>query len=138
VTSEKNINPGTDILLVLLNEPQSVSTAKVVEPANSKTCGPLAEERRERNISEGESFYEVKSSTVYYLAIGVIGDVSQPKVENGLVLADIGNDGNFERFTLCATSEGLSFGIWNSKPYTNKPVWFGYYYLGYDVDSTCP
>jgi len=138
VTSGKNISPGTDILLVLLNKPQSVSRAKVVGPANSKTCGPLAEDRHERNIFEGESFYEVKSSAEYDLAIGIIGDVSQSKVENGLVLADIGNDGNFERFTLCATSEGISFGIWNSKPYTDKPVWTGYYYLGYDVDRTCP
>jgi len=124
--------------VVLLDEPQSISSAVLAGPANPQTCGPLSAERRKQNILEDVSFYEVKSDTAFGLAIGVIGNVSQPKVKDGIVLTDIGNDGNFERFTLCATSDGLVFHVWTSLPFKKDPVWSGYYYLGYDVDRTCP
>lgn len=137
-TSESNLDQGTEIFVVMLDDPQSISVAKVIGPANPKTCGPLSADRREQNKSEGLSFYEVKSDDVFGLAIGVIGEVSQPKIKKGVVQADLGNDGTVERFTLCATNDGISFDIWASTPYEVDPIWSGHYYLGYDVERTCP
>lgn len=137
-TLKKNLSQGTKIFVVTLDDPQLISSAKVIGPANPQNCGPLAADRRQQNESEGLSFYEIKSADTFGLAIGVIGEVSHAKVKNGVVRAELGNDGTFERFTLCATSEGLSFGVWALKPYEGKAIWSGYYYLGYDVERTCP
>jgi len=98
----------------------------------------VSADRRKHNLSEGVSFYEVKSAKVFDFAIGVVGDVSEPRVKEGVVHVGIGSDGIFERFTFCATSEGLSFNVWASAPFEKDPVWSGYYYLGYDVERTCP
>lgn len=136
--ASKSLSPGTEIFVVTLDSPQSISSVKVVGSANEQRCGPLSPDRRAQNISEGLSFYEVKPDDGIGLAIGVIGEISQPKTREGVVQADLGNDGTFERFTLCATNEGLSFDIWTSTPYEHEPIWSGYYYLGYDVERTCP
>ena len=137
-TLEKNLSPETEILVVLLDDPPSISLAKIIGPANLQTCGPLSNDRREQNEADGLSFYEVESQKELGLAIGIIGKVSQPKIINGVVRADIGNNGITEHFTLCATNDGISFDIWVSKPYEKSRIWSGFYYLGYDVERTCP
>lgn len=135
---QKDLRKGVDIFVVTLESPQTISSAKLLGPAKREKCGALAADRREHNVSQGLSFYEIKSAATLALGIGVLGKVTNTKVKDNLVLADVGGDGKIERFSLCATSEGLSFDVWNSEPFTQKPVWSGYYYLGYDVERTCP
>jgi hypothetical protein len=137
-TMENNLSPDTEILVVVLDDPQILSAAKVVGPANAQMCGPMSSDRRQQNESGGLSFYQVKSDHTFGLAIGVVGAVARASIINDVVMADLGNDGIFERFTHCATNEGISFDIWASTPYEQNPLWSGYYYLGYDVERNCP
>lgn len=139
-TKEKNIISGMDIFVVELGEIQKVASAKVIGPASVQTCSSLATDRRKQNQSEGLKFYQVEfeyeRSTE--LAIGIVGKKPKFNIVDGVVLSDVNDDGFFELFTLCATSEGISFDIWNSIPYQKDPIWSGYYYLGYDVERNCP
>ncbi|MDH5446994.1 MAG: hypothetical protein OEY52_15715 [Gammaproteobacteria bacterium] len=136
--TKKGLSNGTELFVVTLDGPQAVASATITGPANEKSCGPLADDRREHNASQGLSFYEIKSSTAFATAIGIVAKVANAKVKNEHVLADIDGDGKPEQFSMCATSEGLSFDVWPSEPFKQKPIWSGYYYLGYDVERTCP
>ncbi len=135
---QSNLSSETEILVVILDDPQTFSFAQIVGPASAQRCGPLASDRRERNESEGLHFYEVKSDQSFDLAIGVIGEISEPKIMNQRMQADVGGDGTIERFSHCATSDGISFDVWASAPYEQAPIWSGFYYLGYDVERNCP
>ena len=132
------IESGTRLSVITVDEPQKVYSAIIVGPADIRNCGPLAKERREINEAGGLHFYNVTSTDTINLAIGLIADNLKFITINSHVLSDINNDGKLNRFTHCATSEGISFDIWNSKPYKEKPLWSGYYYLGYDVERNCP
>lgn len=135
----KNISePQLQILVVGLDDPQSISYAKVAGPAKAETCGPLSSGRRERNESEGLKFYEVESEKPIGLAIGVIGKVYESNIKEGVVRLDLTGDGTFQQFTHCATGDGIGFDVWVTPPYEQKPVWTGFYYLDYDVDRNCP
>ena len=136
--TEKNLAKGTEIFIVTLDGPQAITSASIIGPANMDSCGPLAADRRTHNISQGLSFYEIKPAKPLGTAIGVVGRVTNAKVKNESVLADIDADGKSEQFSMCATSEGLSFDVWKSAPFKTKALWSGYYYLGYDVERTCP
>jgi len=133
-----NLKPDEKILVINLEDPQSVSSATIIGPATTENCGPLAKDRRERNTSEGLYFYQVENKTDFNLAIGIIGKVSLIKTESGKIYADLGDDGTFEQFSFCTTNDGISFDIWSSKPYETPPKWSGFYYLGYDVERNCP
>jgi len=136
--AKKAIPSKTEIFVVTLDGPQKITSAKIVGAAKTDTCGPLAADRSANNISQGLSFYEISPKSPFGLAIGIIGNIRKTKVKGDAVFADINGDGKLEQFSMCATSEGLSFDIWKSKPFKQKPIWSGYYYLGYDVDRTCP
>jgi len=94
-------------------------------------CAPLMQDRRRSNSQW--SFYELRLSGKADLGIGVTGNVTRA---NGGI--DLDGDGVPEKFTQCATSEGVSFRAWNGMPYQGKPLWTGYYYLGYDTEANCP
>lgn len=137
-TSQSNLSKGTRIFVVVLNDPQSTLKATIRGLATVKNCTPLTPDRQKQNHLQGLFFYETNLESSFDLAIGVIGEVSQPHIGGKIIKADIGNNGVVEYFTHCATAEGISFSIRNSTPYETKPLWSGYYYLGYDVERTCP
>jgi hypothetical protein len=131
----KMLEEGTPITGVGFGDSESIVEAKVVGATQSAAlCPPLHEDRRAIN-SKSLSFYEIapQDGRKVELGIGLIGNVS--RVGSGL---DVNGDGKPDHFTHCATSEGISFGIWNDTPYKGTALWKGYYYLGYDVDPTCP
>lgn len=136
--AKKDITNKTEIFIVTLDGPQKITSAKIIGAAKTDTCGPLAADRIANNISQGLSFYEISAKSPFGLAIGIIGNIGKSNVKGDAVFADITGDGKLEQFSMCATSEGLSFDIWKSKPFKGKPIWSGYYYLGYDVERTCP
>ena len=37
----------------------------------------------------------------------------------------------------CLSSEGVHYTVWEGEPLQSRRLWHEYYYLGYDVDSTC-
>jgi len=131
----KTLAEGTPLTVVAFGDNESLIDAKVVRPTQSAAlCPPLHVDRRAAN-STNFSFYEVGPSDGRRIesGIGLIGNVSRVGV--GI---DADGDGSADHFTHCTSSEGIWFGVWKDAPYKAKSLWSGYYYLGYDVDPTCP
>jgi len=131
-TTNASLPADTGITVVSLDEKASLLDGRVVGPTTSaEVCAPLMPDRRRSNSQW--AFYELRLSGTADLGIGVTGNVTRA---NGGI--DLDGDGVPEKFTQCATSEGVSFRAWNGTPYQGKPLWTGYYYLGYDTDANCP
>lgn len=133
--ADANIPPDTTIAIVSLDEDaRPVVEARVAaSTTSSELCAALLDDRRASNVNKGWTFYEVRSSRKIDFGIGVTGNA--PRVDGRL---DLTGDGAAETFTQCSTSEGISFAVWSGKPFAGTPLWSGYYYLGYDVEPTCP
>ena len=132
-TANTSITPGSAIRVVPSDEKAPVVDGRVVgATASDAICPPLLQDRREPNESKW-SFYELKLSAPVDLGIGVTGDTRV--VAGGL---DLNGDGAPEKFTQCASSEGVWFRVWSGPAYQGTPLWAGYYYLGYDTEVTCP
>ena len=120
------------ITVVALDDKPTIVTGTIVGlTTSSGVCPPLLEDRRRSN--EKWSFYEVRLTGKADLGIAVTGQ--ETLVDGGI---DLTGDGKPEQFTQCATSEGVSFRVWNGTPYQGMALWSGYYYLGYDTVATCP
>jgi hypothetical protein len=134
-TENKRLEEGMTMTVVVFGDTESIAEVRIMGATQSAAlCPPLHDDRRAIN-SKSLSFYEIapQDGRKIELGIGLIGNVS--RVGTGI---DMNGDGKPDQFTHCATSEGISFGIWNDTPYKGKAMWSGYYYLGYDVDPTCP
>ncbi|MBI3899713.1 MAG: hypothetical protein HY308_15665 [Gammaproteobacteria bacterium] len=70
------------------------------------------------------------------LGIGIVGNDVVPS--NGKINVDVNGDGSPDQFTQCSTTEGVSFNLWAKSAYEGKPLWSGYYYIGYDTEANCP
>jgi len=132
-TANQALAAGTPIAVVSLADKVSIAEGRVVGRTTSEAaCPALMQERRKINESKW-SFYELTLPAPVDLGIAVTGG---SKVAPGGI--DLTGDGMPEQFTQCATSEGVSFRVWSGTPYQGVPIWSGYYYLGYDVEATCP
>lgn len=132
-TVNKSLTPGSPITVVSLDDKAPIVDGRVVGgTASDAICPALLQDRRKVNESKW-SFYELKLPAPVDLGIGVTGDTKA--VAGGL---DLNGDGAPEKFTQCASSEGVWFRVWNGPPYQGKPLWSGYYYLAYDTEVTCP
>ena len=92
------------------------------------------------NANPGISFYALEPGSVGAtdMGIGIVEPSTPPAIVNGQARIDLSRDGQSEVFSSCATSEGIKFAVWNAKAYEGEPRWSGYYYLGYDLQPTCP
>jgi hypothetical protein len=46
-------------------------------------------------------------------------------------------EGKADYFSSCTGSEGVNLLVWNGLPHQGTLEWHRYYYLGYDVETTC-
>jgi hypothetical protein len=139
--SNQHLARGTSVALVVVGDPQKVQQARTLEPTTDPaTCKALLQERAKMNAKPGTSFYALEAGSVGAadMGIGIIQPPPGLAVVNGLARVDLDSDGQSEVFSSCATSEGIKFAIWTGKPYQGEPRWSAYYYLGYDLQPTCP
>lgn len=137
-TKKSDLGKGTKITAIVLDNPQWLSEATIRGPASDTDCAPLLSDRKGPNVSQGLTFYSIQTDKSFDLAIGVVGKIASVKVKNGFVNTDINSDGISETYSQCTSAEGIHFEIRNSNATNNTPIWSGYYYLGYDVERTCP
>ncbi|EDM68683.1 hypothetical protein PE36_01842 [Moritella sp. PE36] len=110
---------NTKLTLVPLDNSENVITARIARPAETgKDCLALLEDRATVNLTNGYSFYAINTDTDIDLAIGVID-----------------MDVKLYGFDYCSTTEGLVFKLTNAGQ--SQALWRGYYYLGYDTETTC-
>jgi len=124
-----------------MGEPQKVQQARSLEQTTDpRTCKALMEGRATMNAKPGMSFYGLEAGNVGSTDMGIV--IVEPParmaVVNGLAQADLDQDGQSEVFSSCATSEGIKFTVWTGRANQGEPRWSGYYYLGYDLQPTCP
>ena len=72
------------------------------------------------------------------MAVGLVGSDIAASLKNSTVSIDIDTDGIYEFFNSCETSEGMKFFVWSGAINQGKARWSDYYYLGYDMQPTCP
>jgi hypothetical protein len=132
-TANKFLAADSPIRVVSLDDTAPIVDGRVARATASDTiCPALLPDRRKQNESKW-SFYELKLSARVDLGVGVTGEPNA--VTGGL---DLDGDGAPEKFTQCASSEGVWFRVWTGPAYHGTPLWSGYYYLGYDTEVTCP
>jgi hypothetical protein len=124
---------GTGIQVINMSSPQSgPDDARIVRADES--CF---------NSAGGDvdvSGYEIqleKADAVTTPSIGILGFSGAFHKRGDLLAADLDGDGQEEFFRSCTSNEGVHFSIWSSQPLAGTPRWKQYYYLGYDVASTC-
>jgi hypothetical protein len=66
-----------------------------------------------------------------------VGGVGSLSISQGLARGDLDGDGRREYFRQCTSGEGIHLSVWTGKPLTGRRRWQAYFYLGYDVESTC-
>ena len=118
-----------------------VSTEGGVEQAQvtaklEKSCS------RDPNSAPDDVFYSLRLAK-HRLPPSTIGlaiaDYSGPFENNGEFVGfnTVRLEGKADYFSSCAGSEGINLLVWNGLPHEGALQWHRYYYLGYDVDTTC-
>lgn len=145
VINVADLSEGTALILIdtqtLQNNRQR---AHVISRAvRADECAPLLEDRKSVNAADGIYFYLISRTEKPYVDTSFTFGIAMVSASKNSTLSisevpDLNNDGLPDSFSSCATSEGISFDVWGSTAYKSQNLWNGYYYLGYDIESTCP
>lgn len=116
-----SLQPNQSIWWLETNQANPARRIKLVAPSSDPAvCPALLPDRAEINRSTGYYFYALAGAKEFGLGIAFIEQPASEQYES----------------TSCLSSEGLVF---NAKPKNGAVLqaWSGYYYLGYDTESTC-
>ncbi|WP_345292249.1 hypothetical protein [Kangiella marina] len=133
------INEGlqSDNHIFLVTNDQNYVEVIARGKASEESCAPLIGDRGQANLAEGYVFYQVRSVSGLDLKeenLGVVVVTTEKNITQGL---DVNDNGMSDKFSYCTTSEGMNFYAWDDKTGEQKPFWQEYYYLGYEVESSC-
>lgn len=136
-----NLLTGTMITVISLDGQQTTLAAPIVGPGNVEAgCPALLDDRVKQNTQNGRVFYQLSlpPADPDRLAVGILSN-SLPTLDNTQVFkTDLNGDGQTETVASCDTSEGMKFSLWSGAVNNGKLLWSDYYYLGYDLQPTCP
>lgn len=96
----------------------------------------------DKDATGGGPYYELSPRTddgdlESWVAIALPGTPRLRRTANGFT-AELDGRAPREHLDICATYEGLQLTIWSGLPYKGQRRAHAYFYLGYDVDPTCP
>ncbi len=128
---------GTSVQYVALDHLPLTGTLEVVKLASEKDCKMLTAQQSDKDIAGNYSTYTLNKS-LDGLAVASTNKTFYAEKKDELIKVKIAEQSSLHPLTMCATAEGLSFDIWVDEPFQSQAIWSGYYYLGYDVDRTCP
>jgi hypothetical protein len=115
-----NIPPNYQFTVVHLDNVNTTEESIIIRKTNNgEECYALLDDRASVNASAGYTFYTVKSNKPVNLAIGIL----RPEE---ISISDT-------KLSYCTTTEGVNF----SMSRNGSEIWKGYYYLGYESESTC-
>lgn len=97
---------------------------------------------RDRHAEPDDTFYtlQLAKNRLPPSTLGLgIADYSGPFENNGEFVGfnTVRLQGKPDYFSSCAGSEGVNLLVWNGLPHQGTLEWHRYYYLGYDVETTC-
>lgn len=145
VINAANLSEGTEVILIDTQAPQNnrQHSHVISHAVQADECAPLSEDRKSVNAVDGVYFYLISRAekpqvdALFTFGIALVS-ASKNSILSISEVPDLNNDGLPDSFTSCATSEGISFDVWGSTAYKSQNLWNAYYYLGYDIESTCP
>ena len=127
---ERPVAKGALVTLVFPEMPQRVVEARIGERV--ETCAPFAD------ADSLGPYYTLTGLEVIdsaWIAIAIAGPASVDR--RGRATAEIDSRKPRETFRLCPSTEGLHLTVWSGRPLRGKRLWHSYFYLGFDVESTC-
>jgi hypothetical protein len=140
--ADSTLTPGDS--LTLLTNPES---SEMDRPPPRLTDAVIASRAsraswRTMESSPGASVYLLHvaafDSIESTLGIGLLAPRRAFRIEEDHVTSDLDGDGTPERYTECASFEGIHFEIWEGVPFQGESVTDLYYYVPYSLDPTCP
>jgi hypothetical protein len=128
------LTPGTPVRIVILSPEQAILDGEVVR-LDATYCA-------QSRLSGGNmTYFEIRVSRDSLLssapAIAIVGEAGSLSISRGQAGGDLDGDGRREYFRQCTSGEGVHLSVWTGKPLTGRRRWQAYFYLGYDVESTC-
>ncbi|CDH44797.1 hypothetical protein [Candidatus Contendibacter odensensis] len=140
VSTRAGLPNKTPVTVIFTGKRQRIIRAYIQKPVATddfKACQPLSENRREVNAKPGIAFYALAADKELkgIVGIGIIGPTGTLLQTRSMVYTDLDSDGRREHFGHCMTSEGIRYQA--NEADEAKPIWTGYYYLGYDTEPTC-
>jgi hypothetical protein len=128
------LNPGTPVRIVILSPKQAVLDGEVVR-ADPADC------IQEVSSDAAMKYFEIRVFRGALVprtpAIAIVGEAGSLSIFRGKASGDLDGDGRREYFRQCSSAEGVHLTVWTGKPLTGRRRWHAYFYLGYDVESTC-
>ncbi|HEY5603291.1 MAG TPA: hypothetical protein VIM41_09295 [Gammaproteobacteria bacterium] len=131
----------TPVTLITLDGQQTTTVSQIDSTGSAESgCLPLLDDRVKQNTMNGRVFYQLNlpQSDTDLLAIGILTASLPVHGETKVFKFDLDGDGQNDTVSSCDTSEGIRFSLWSGAVNTGKLLWSDYYYLGYDLQPTCP
>lgn len=126
-----SLRENQQINLIILDHPQKVVEKKIIKKLKA-SCSKNTE-------TPPDAFYYSfpAGKERFGPTVAVVGSTGEFKVVNGKVRGDLNGDGALKTFRSCTSNEGLHLTVWDEEALKTKRLWHEYYYLGYDVESSC-
>lgn len=91
----------------------------------------------------GRAFYRLRGipggAASGAMGIAVASSPDRFSVRDGHLVSDLDADGLVERYSECASHEGLHFAIWEGvEPWRGEPLADIYHYFPFDLEPNCP
>src|SRR5262249_39280448 len=122
------LRAGTHLYFILFSPPRVVDG--VLGSPVKKPCNPASPE-------DGQAYAALlryKMSETGELAIAVDDPTARVEYVDGEFVVKTKDTVNPLRFESCTSHEGVHLSAWRG----NRRTWEEYWYLGYDVEPTCP
>jgi hypothetical protein len=128
------LTPGTPVRIVIVSPQQAILEGEVVRSDVSHCV-------QDDSSGAAMTYFEIRafhdSLVTSAPAIAIVGGADSLSISRGQVRGDLDGDGRREYFRQCSSEEGIHLSVWTGKPLTGRRRWQAYFYLGYDVESTC-
>ncbi len=129
-----SLKPGDELALVWTplgnaTQPSEIRHSKV-NTALKKPCESAS--ATAADVSYLVDGSELKNGKIYF---AMARKQANLKIRQGRVEGRLG--GSAVAFRACTSMEGIHLNIWTGAARATKKLWHRYYYLGYDVESTC-